>query len=88
MNKQRRTSIQDIISQLNDLEALKASIMESIEEVMSEEQEYFDNMPEGLQMSDRGQRAEDAIGHLEDAKSQLEDLDVSGIQSELDAASE
>lgn len=88
MNKQRRTAIQDIINQLNDLEALKTSIMESIEEVMDEEQEYFDNMPEGLQMSDRGQRAEDAIGHLEDAKSQLEDLDVSGIQSELDAASE
>jgi uncharacterized coiled-coil DUF342 family protein len=88
MNKDRRKTIASITEQLAELEALRDSIKEAIEEVRDEEQEYFDNMPEGFQMADRGQAAEGAISNLENAISQLEDLDVSGIQGDLESAAE
>jgi hypothetical protein len=39
---------------------------------MFEEQEYFDNMPEGIQGSKKGEKAEAAIDALQEAKDTLE----------------
>lgn len=88
MNNTRRKDISDIITKLADLEALKSEIQEALENVRDEEQEYYDNMPEGLQGSDRGYAAESAISNLEDAISMLEDLDVDSITSSLETAAE
>lgn len=88
MNKQRRTDIAEIIAKLADLDALKNEIKEAIEQVRDEEQEYYDNMPEGLQGSDRGYAAEEAISNLEDAASMLDDLDIDSLTSSLETASE
>lgn len=65
MNKQRRDTIDSIIS---DLEAIK----ERIEQVASEEREYYDNMPENMQSGDKGQAASDAADALEQALSDVE----------------
>lgn len=46
----------------------------TLQEILEEEQEYFDAMPESLQGSERGTRAEEWIGVLEDAISSLEGL--------------
>lgn len=88
MNKQRRKDIEDIIAKLADLEALKTEIYEAIETVKDEEQEYYDNMPEGLQGSDRGYAAEEAINNLDEAYSMVDDIDVESIQSSLEMAAE
>lgn len=88
MNKQRRTDIAAIISKLADLEALKDEIKEAIEQVRDEEQDYYDNMPEGLQGSDRGYAAEEAVGQLDEAASMLDDLDIPTLTSNLETASE
>jgi hypothetical protein len=88
MNKQRRKDIEDIISKLADLEALKTEIYEAIETVKDEEQEYYDNMPEGLQGSDKGYAAEEAINNLDEAYSMIDDIDVESIQSSLEMAAE
>lgn len=45
-------------------------------------------MPEGLQGSDRGYAAEEAISNLEEAYSMLEDLNVDDIVSSLESAAE
>lgn len=87
MNKDRRKEIQNLISRMAELESLRDELKEAIEAVRDEEQEYYDNMPEGLQGSDRGYAAEEAISNLEDAINQLEDLDPSSIQSSLEEAS-
>ena len=65
MNDSRRRKIRDIVQ---TLEMMK----ESLNEVLDEEQESFDNMPEGLQLSDRGMDSEEAITNLTEAAENLE----------------
>lgn len=76
MNAARRKRIDEVMAQLEPLKEL-------VEEILSEEQEAFDNMPEGLQQSSRGEAAESAIGSLESAFGQIEEA-----INELSAAQE
>ena len=39
-----------------------------------EEQEYFDNIPENFQSSERYEKAENAVAALEDALSMFDDI--------------
>lgn len=63
MNKTRRKEIQKIIKDIENL----------VHSILSEEQVAFDNMPENLQGSYRGQESEDAQGSLESAIDALEE---------------
>ena len=65
MNKQRRTEIANIVT---ELEILK----ERLDKVLSEEQDVFDNMPENLQYSMRGEESQEAIDNMDGAMSDLE----------------
>ncbi len=67
MNKQRRKEIDNLISDAIRLET-------SIEDLLADEQDYFDNMPENLQSSDKAEIAENAISCLEEALSNIQDL--------------
>ena len=67
MNNDRRKEINKAIALLQ--EAL--SILETARD---EEGDYFNNMPENLQSSERGQKAEEAYGYLEDACCNLEEV--------------
>ena len=73
MNKKRREKIKNIISTINvstvDFNLLKVTI----ENILDEEQDSFDNMPENLQYSINGQRSEDSISFLEDAIEEIDD---------------
>lgn len=66
MNKARRKSIQQIIDTLTDLK-------ENVDLVREEEQEAYDNLPESLQESERGEAMSSAIYNLEDA---MENIDL------------
>lgn len=57
MNKQRRKEIENNI---NSLEIIK----NNLESILSDEECYFDNMPENLQCSIRGEESEEAIDTL------------------------
>lgn len=65
MNNQRRKTLADISAALE-------SLREQLGDVHSEEQDAFDSMPEGLQDSERGQKAQEAIDQLDSAFSDLE----------------
>jgi len=73
MNKQRRKQIADVLAKIpfiwSDLDDLKSEI----EAIRDEEQEAFDNMPASLQMSEKGEMAQECIDHLESALSAAED---------------
>ena len=60
MNKDRRDRIAKIKEALEDLRG-------QIEDLQSEEREAFDNMPESLQQSERGQASEAAADALQSA---------------------
>ena len=61
MNNERRKAISVIVDLLEGVQS-------DIEDLAGEEQDSFDNMPEGIQMSERGDRAEEAIQNLNEAK--------------------
>ena len=67
MNKDRRKRLQEICDILEVQQA-------ALEEIRDEEQEAFDNLPEGLQSAERGQAMEEAAGDLDSACSDLESL--------------
>lgn len=48
-----------------------STLAEEVDGIKDEEQEYFDNMPEGLQGSERGETAEAAVNNLEVASDSL-----------------
>lgn len=60
MNKQRRKAIGDIYDKLIDIQS-------DLECIRDEEQEAFDNLPESIQYSERGERMEEYISDLEEA---------------------
>lgn len=60
MNNTRRKAIQNIMDKLEEL-------MEEIEAIKDEEQEAYDNLPESLQNSERGEAMDSAVYNLDDA---------------------
>lgn len=69
MNKQRR-------KRLSEATDLLASALSIIEEVKSEEEEAFENLPESLQTSERGEQMEEYISILDDVYGSIEELDI------------
>lgn len=64
MNKQRRKELDTIYRKIEDL-------MQDLETVCGEEQDAYDNLPESLQESDRGETMYNAIDNMESALSSL-----------------
>lgn len=60
MNKDRRKAIGNIYDKLIDIQS-------DLECIRDEEQEAFDNLPESIQYSERGERMEEYISSLEEA---------------------
>lgn len=72
MNNIRRKSLKSI---LEEIEVIK----NRLEDVLSDEEEAFDNIPENLQGTERYEKAEEIISYLEDAISEL-DESISSIE--------
>ena len=68
MNNDRRKAIQKVI---DELEEMKVTIEDLRDE---EQQEAFDNMPESLQDSERGQASQQAYDNLESSINYFEEL--------------
>lgn len=66
MNAQRRKAIAELNEQLYEL-------LREVGELRGQEEDYFDNMPESLQYSERGEKAEEAIQALQDAMDSIEE---------------
>ena len=81
MNVNRRKTLGQVIDQIEALKSLmetvKAdieSIKEAIDTERDDEQEAFDNLPEGLQQAERGQAMEQAVECLDNASTVITDL--------------
>lgn len=68
MNATRRNELENINEQVDEIRG-------QLEDILSDEKEYFDNMPENLQGSERGQVSEGAISDIECAISDLHSVD-------------
>lgn len=67
MNKRRRKELRLLADKMN-------SLYDELCGVASEEQESYDNLPESLQESERGELMSEAADELDDICSELDDL--------------
>lgn len=75
MNIKRREALNKLAGQIQD-------IIGELESLESEEQDYYDNMPESLQGGEKGENAQSAIDAITSAKDGLETAvsELEGIQ--------
>ena len=67
MNKTRRAALDVIVSRIEDVRS-------DLDALKDEEQDYYDNMPESLQGSEKGEQAEETVSTLEDVSNNLGDV--------------
>lgn len=67
MNKQRRKSLEEVVSRLEDC-------MSDLECIKEEEQEAYDNLPEGIQYSERGEAMQENVDDLDYVISDLDSV--------------
>lgn len=84
MNKERRKQINEAADLFAKAYAMIEDVKSILQEALDEEQEYYDNMPEGLQGGDKGDMAQSAISALESAIDAMEGLD--DVQGYIDEA--
>ena len=86
MNEKRRNAIESVINDLIDkFEEIKAEAIDQLSEIRDEEQEAYDNLPESLQDSERGENMQNCIDALEEFMSDLKymDIDTSNLFEEV-----
>ena len=66
MNKVRRDQIHMVIQKISN-------VIQALEIILSDEQDAYDNMPDGLKESERGINSMDAQESIESAMSALEE---------------
>lgn len=68
MNKSRRIRIARIIDKIDEL-------MAAVDELRQEEEDAYENLPDSIRESSRGEDMYDAMDNLENAFGSLEDAD-------------
>ena len=66
MNKQTRKEIEKLVESLDEIKC-------SVENIQADEEEKYDNLPESIQDSDRGDEFQNAIDTLEGAAQSIEE---------------
>ena len=67
MNNERRKALRIVITKLEEARA-------RLDDVAADEHEAFDNMPEGLQMSERGETMEEGLDVLDEALDGIDEI--------------
>ena len=76
MNKVRRKELSEVIKALGMMQDKDDlySIISDLESIKSDEEDYYDNIPENLQYSQRAEDSEQAIENMDDALDLLNDV--------------
>lgn len=74
MNNTRRRRISELKTQIDFANNQLKDANKKLSSILNEEQDAFDNMPEGLQSSYRGMCSEDAIDSMEEASEKLDEV--------------
>ena len=74
MNEQRREKIRQLKTQIDLIKTDLKKASSELSSILNEEQDAFDNMPEGSQSSYRGMCSEDAIDSMEEASEKLDEV--------------
>lgn len=69
-------AIEELNGKISDFKEAFGDIKTAIEELRDEEQEKFDNLPEGLQQAERGQAIEATVQALDNAMEAIDAVDA------------
>tara|TARA_R110002126_G_scaffold57702_11_gene152902 strand:+ start:1616 stop:1891 length:276 start_codon:yes stop_codon:yes gene_type:complete len=83
MNQDRRKEIESAIYEIRTALDSADNARSILRDLQEQEQEAFDNMPEGLQQADRGQAMEQIAQDMDSAIDAIESA-IGEIESELD----
>ena len=83
MNAIRRKVIKSIVGRLLTMDALRQKIMDELQQVMDEEMDAYDNMPESLQESERGEKMLECYDIMESVHDELDNLDLDTLMDGL-----
>lgn len=88
MNNTRRKAISGVSQKVGNIKSEVESLMQDIESIKGEEEDYKDNIPENLQGGEKYEVAENAIENLDAAYYSLDDIlgDLEEVESYLDEA--
>jgi len=87
MNNERRKVLNLISGKIETMKEELESLRDLLDAVKDEEQEAFDNLPEGLQQADRGQAMEAAVEKLQEVYDAADDA-CERLQEAVDAIAE
>lgn len=76
MNIERRKLIAKALAMISEARNM-------VEQAQAEEQEYFDNMPESLQSSEKGEKASEDADNLQTALDDLENAESALLEIEV-----
>ena len=74
MNNTRRKRINELKTQIDFVNSTLKEVNKKLSSILNEEQDAFDNMPEGLQSSYKGMCSEDSIDSMEEASEKLDEV--------------
>lgn len=77
MNADRRKQIERVERSLADIKTLAETAKRDITDIKSEEEEAKEGLPESQQDGDKGQAMDSAIGDLESADQEVDDIILS-----------
>lgn len=84
MNKARRASLKLALTKIETLTACIEEIKEDLQSVLDEEEEAYENLPESIQGSERGELMQEYIEALEAAIDSLDELDAEELYSSIE----
>ena len=76
MNAQGRKEVQALLEKLEGLRSEVEAVGSKVQELAEAEREKFDNLPEGLQASEAGEKLDEIAGQLEEAVDACESGDL------------
>lgn len=84
MNKARRDSLKLALGKIETLTAYIEEIKEDLQGVLDEEEEAYDNLPESIQGSERGEQMQEYIEALEEAIDSLDEFDPDELHTSIE----
>lgn len=85
MNKKDREQVAKLLGELQELNSKVEDIGNQLRDLADAEQGKFDNMSEGLQQAENGQKIEQAAENLSSAADSCESGDLSGAIESLES---
>jgi len=88
MNNQRRKALAEIGDSLTEIMPALEEHLDALRSIQEEEEEAYDNMPEGLQMGERGEMSQAAIEAMSEALDALDNFITASVQDAIERAAE